>query len=235
MTSSTAVCFGELASSNSSMSPPSASAPSEVVDGTICPSLLQIVAPQPRRPVTFSVENLADDACHEANGRPRSADAGPRPELDAVPSSAGLSSPRQLDRIRSDFTPTLGSEAQSVVDRIKRLVPPPLPSRSSITSLVRPGRRIEKGKRTPQACERCRIRKTKCNGARPSCERCTKRGANCDYVLDHKAVRFQLRKLQKEGLLPETINISRRTKSHGAVPVPMTRPMRMTRSRSRLA
>ena len=30
-------------------------------------------------------------------------------------------------------------------------------------------------------------------------------GVECGYVFNHKAVRTQLRKLQKEGLLPETI------------------------------
>lgn len=72
------------------------------------------------------------------------------------------------------------------------------------------------------------VRTAQCDGARPSCERCTNLGVKCGYVLDHKAVRTQLRKLQKEGLLPESIPLGRGNfKSHSApdpsmaVPIPL--------------
>ncbi|KAH9928200.1 uncharacterized protein B0H18DRAFT_1001807 [Fomitopsis serialis] len=207
MAASVSAFFDELASSDSSVLPSSVSAPP--ASETICPSLLQIVAPQPTRPVNFVVIDHTDSALREA-------------DVD-------------MDAVLQEFMLPLDSEAQGVVNRIAGLPPLPLPSRSCDTSPAR--RRIEKGKRTPQACERCRIRKTKCNGGRPSCERCIRLGATCGYVLDHKAVRTQLRKLQKEGLLSDTIDLSpRRTRSHGEQePAAMSRPARMTRSRSRLA
>ncbi|KAH9857223.1 hypothetical protein C2E23DRAFT_380001 [Lenzites betulinus] len=41
--------------------------------------------------------------------------------------------------------------------------------------------------RIPQACERCRKRKTKCTGEKPQCKRCQKRGFECEYVWEHRA------------------------------------------------
>ncbi|KAI0372988.1 hypothetical protein BV20DRAFT_1119531 [Pilatotrama ljubarskyi] len=41
--------------------------------------------------------------------------------------------------------------------------------------------------RIAQACERCRKRKTKCTGEKPTCKRCVKRGYECEYVLEHRA------------------------------------------------
>ncbi|KAJ8457327.1 hypothetical protein ONZ51_g11602 [Trametes cubensis] len=43
--------------------------------------------------------------------------------------------------------------------------------------------------RIPQACERCRRRKTKCTGEKPICKRCTKGGHECEYVFEHRANR----------------------------------------------
>ncbi|GBE81716.1 hypothetical protein SCP_0400870 [Sparassis crispa] len=53
--------------------------------------------------------------------------------------------------------------------------------------------------RTPQACERCRERKTKCTGTRPTCKRCLKSGAVCVYVLDHKNNRIKAKKTKLRG------------------------------------
>ncbi|KLO12922.1 hypothetical protein SCHPADRAFT_390867 [Schizopora paradoxa] len=38
-----------------------------------------------------------------------------------------------------------------------------------------------KNQRTGQACEKCRERKAKCSGSRPSCARCLARGHTCEY------------------------------------------------------
>lgn len=46
-----------------------------------------------------------------------------------------------------------------------------------------------KNQRTSQACKKCRERKAKCSGTRPSCERCIARGHTCVYVDDPKRVR----------------------------------------------
>ncbi|KAI0928981.1 hypothetical protein AcW2_004818 [Taiwanofungus camphoratus] len=64
--------------------------------------------------------------------------------------------------------------------------PPPVPSHGRHFLMRNPftGRL-----RTPQACEICRERKTKCTGTRPACKRCFNRGLTCVYVLDHKANR----------------------------------------------
>ncbi|KDQ53661.1 hypothetical protein JAAARDRAFT_38976 [Jaapia argillacea MUCL 33604] len=41
-----------------------------------------------------------------------------------------------------------------------------------------------KNQRTTQACEKCRERKAKCSGARPSCARCQARGHVCTYLAE---------------------------------------------------
>ncbi|KAL5489990.1 hypothetical protein ACEPAI_4823 [Sanghuangporus weigelae] len=38
--------------------------------------------------------------------------------------------------------------------------------------------------RTPQACEKCRDRKTKCSGTKPTCKRCADRGLKCVWAPD---------------------------------------------------
>ncbi|KAL6305716.1 hypothetical protein BKA93DRAFT_824821 [Sparassis latifolia] len=40
--------------------------------------------------------------------------------------------------------------------------------------------------RTAQACEKCRIRKAKCSGDRPSCQRCISRKLDCEYASERK-------------------------------------------------
>ncbi|KAG9088590.1 hypothetical protein FRC06_001955 [Ceratobasidium sp. 370] len=44
-------------------------------------------------------------------------------------------------------------------------------------------------KRTFQACQKCRQRKAKCNGARPSCQHCTSRGLTCEYAKERSKPR----------------------------------------------
>ncbi|KAG8772125.1 hypothetical protein FRC12_003236 [Ceratobasidium sp. 428] len=43
-----------------------------------------------------------------------------------------------------------------------------------------------KRQRTNQACEKCRERKAKCNGARPTCQRCQARGHICEYAKERR-------------------------------------------------
>ncbi|CAE7221045.1 unnamed protein product [Rhizoctonia solani] len=43
-----------------------------------------------------------------------------------------------------------------------------------------------KRQRTNQACEKCRERKAKCNGARPTCQRCAARGHICEYAKERR-------------------------------------------------
>ncbi|CAK5274375.1 unnamed protein product [Mycena citricolor] len=43
--------------------------------------------------------------------------------------------------------------------------------------------------RTSQACEKCRIRKAKCSGERPTCGRCEARGLKCEYSTDARGAR----------------------------------------------
>ncbi|KAG8763532.1 hypothetical protein FRC11_002045 [Ceratobasidium sp. 423] len=44
-------------------------------------------------------------------------------------------------------------------------------------------------KRTFQACQKCRQRKAKCNGVRPSCQNCTSRGYVCEYAKERSKPR----------------------------------------------
>jgi hypothetical protein len=51
-------------------------------------------------------------------------------------------------------------------------------------SRKRPATRIKSSyprKRAIQACQKCRVRRTKCNNARPSCSSCLSIGAECTY------------------------------------------------------
>ncbi|OBZ77379.1 hypothetical protein A0H81_02749 [Grifola frondosa] len=43
-----------------------------------------------------------------------------------------------------------------------------------------------KNRRTPTACNKCRQRKAKCSGTRPTCSRCLARGYICQYVSEEK-------------------------------------------------
>ncbi|KAL7410004.1 hypothetical protein BDY24DRAFT_444366 [Mrakia frigida] len=55
--------------------------------------------------------------------------------------------------------------------------------------------------RTPQACEACRLRKSKCDG-KPSCVRCEKKGAQCVYVARSRLRGKQNRRYSSLGTLP---------------------------------
>ncbi|EUC62036.1 fungal Zn, 2-cys(6) binuclear cluster domain protein [Rhizoctonia solani AG-3 Rhs1AP] len=44
-------------------------------------------------------------------------------------------------------------------------------------------------KRTFQACQKCRQRKAKCNGVRPSCQNCASRGYTCEYAKERSKPR----------------------------------------------
>ncbi|EJD53157.1 hypothetical protein AURDEDRAFT_180719 [Auricularia subglabra TFB-10046 SS5] len=57
----------------------------------------------------------------------------------------------------------------------------PLPNPQFWFGKAPPGRQ-----RTNQACEKCRDRKTKCTGERPSCNRCSQRGYICEYASEHR-------------------------------------------------
>ncbi|KAL5521804.1 hypothetical protein ACEPAF_2552 [Sanghuangporus sanghuang] len=47
-----------------------------------------------------------------------------------------------------------------------------------------------KYQRTGQACEKCRERKAKCSGSRPSCARCATRGLTCIYASESKQIKL---------------------------------------------
>ncbi|KAL5514506.1 hypothetical protein ACEPAG_2595 [Sanghuangporus baumii] len=47
-----------------------------------------------------------------------------------------------------------------------------------------------KYQRTGQACEKCRERKAKCSGSRPSCARCATRGLTCIYASEAKQIKL---------------------------------------------
>ncbi|KAH9950306.1 hypothetical protein B0H21DRAFT_566391 [Amylocystis lapponica] len=64
--------------------------------------------------------------------------------------------------------------------------------------------------RTPQACDWCRNRKTKCSGARPSCERCVSRGLPCVYAMDQSISRVRVRSLRGAESRMDTMPVRRR-------------------------
>ncbi|KAM6493618.1 hypothetical protein JOM56_009979 [Amanita muscaria] len=58
----------------------------------------------------------------------------------------------------------------------------PFPQLDTSTTTMRDGALLTSSRqRTPQACDKCRERKTKCSGDRPVCKRCTARGLICTY------------------------------------------------------
>ncbi|KAI5117880.1 hypothetical protein M0805_002272 [Coniferiporia weirii] len=56
-----------------------------------------------------------------------------------------------------------------------------------------------KYQRTGQACEKCRERKAKCSGTRPSCSRCIARGHVCEYAPEAKRSRADELANEEEG------------------------------------
>ena len=154
----------ELASTELSAAP-SAAPEAPASDGTICPAMLHIVAPQPKRPITFGTGGLAEHAFVPPAGAGNPEPIEPDTDLAAGVDIMAISKPT----ITGSRLPR--ADAVSVQKPAKPDVfhppPPPRPTRSySTRSLSSPfGRpkktRTERGKRTPQACERCRYRKTK--------------------------------------------------------------------------
>ncbi|KAF9652436.1 hypothetical protein BDM02DRAFT_2975168 [Thelephora ganbajun] len=72
-----------------------------------------------------------------------------------------------------------------------------------------------KNQRTSQACKKCRERKAKCSGTRPSCERCLARGHTCVYVDDPKRIGRSTSSISlcRRPQHIQPISVSRRTSS----------------------
>ncbi|EPT04125.1 hypothetical protein FOMPIDRAFT_1014456 [Fomitopsis schrenkii] len=222
----------ELASTGPFVKP----APAPPMDGTLCPSMLYVVAPQLTRPIAFGAGGLAGHAFVPPAVQPMPASAS-----DQVPAEADNDLAAGVETMAISRSATASSQPQrpravATQKAAKLNIRPPRPPRPTRSCpgpalpLGRPVRtRREIGKRTPQACERCRYMKTKCNGARPNCARCTRTDAKCTYILDHKAVRTQLRQLQRAGLIPESIPLSSgRSQSHSTLDPSLTVPIPFT-------
>ncbi|KAF8576443.1 hypothetical protein K439DRAFT_1664603 [Ramaria rubella] len=76
-----------------------------------------------------------------------------------------------------------------------------------------------KRQRTSQACDKCRERKAKCSGTRPSCNRCASRGLACVYgtststsIPSDPSPRRSARANQEQHNLPTSIPCSKRPK-----------------------
>jgi hypothetical protein len=54
-----------------------------------------------------------------------------------------------------------------------------------------PGSKARKRARTAVACRRCKVRKQKCDGSRPSCSNCTNSDSTCEYDFSHSLNRNQ--------------------------------------------
>ncbi|KAI0362472.1 hypothetical protein OH77DRAFT_1584876 [Trametes cingulata] len=87
--------------------------------------------------------------------------------------------PMDVDPPRDPFV-YVQSEVKEAVDPV---VMEGIKKRALFVAPPLPGGRL----RIPQACERCRKRKTKCTGEKPRCRRCVKRGYECEYVFEHRA------------------------------------------------
>lgn len=161
MSGSASVFLNEQVSSYRSVSPSSVSSPPQAPTDTICPSLLQIAAPQPMQPITFGTGILAGQTFHGLAVSSQLPNVEPGTGLDAVDATAGLSDSSPINSRPQDVTPIADAAIQDAMKRGSLSLPlPPLRSKAVISHASTP-RRVEKGKRTPQACERCRIRKTK--------------------------------------------------------------------------
>ncbi|KAI0822719.1 hypothetical protein BC628DRAFT_1387358 [Trametes gibbosa] len=83
--------------------------------------------------------------------------------------------------------------------------------------------------RIPQACERCRKRKTKCTGEKPQCKRCKKRGIECEYVWEHRANRTKKAVAEREQAIREGSEAVGYKRAQplvvGSVPVPPRPPV----------
>ena len=161
----------ELASTEPSVETTTNLEPS-AMDGTVCPAMLHIVAPQPKCPIAFGTDSLAEHAFDP-------------PPVQPMPTGAAVEDPASLE-LDVDLAagvntmvisgPTTGTGDQPLEGTVAQeaakpeVVHPPPPARPTLarsystrsSPFGRPVKtRIEKRKRTPQACERCRQRKTK--------------------------------------------------------------------------
>ena len=141
------------------------------MDGTINPALLQITAPQPMQLIAFGTAGLAEHAFVPPAVQPMPTSAKntekiePDTELSAGVDTLAISEPTPA----SSQPPrkSVVSAPKPARPSVVRPPPPPRPTvtRSYSTRSSPFGRpiktRTERGKRTPQACERCRYRKMK--------------------------------------------------------------------------
>ncbi|KAG8719748.1 hypothetical protein FRC08_002108 [Ceratobasidium sp. 394] len=124
--------------------------------------------------------------------------------------------------------------------------PPPPPGHEQVPA-ANPGEGEEgerdaegklKVKRTFQACQKCRQRKAKCNGARPSCQHCTSRGLTCEYAKERSRPRGPNGEEGDESptvqhteppttIDPNQATITASATSPGAPPMPSTAPPNM--------
>ncbi|KAB5582828.1 hypothetical protein GE09DRAFT_1211450 [Coniochaeta sp. 2T2.1] len=72
-----------------------------------------------------------------------------------------------------------GAKLQALLPRPSEQLPPPraAPPSTARSSGIAVPRRIA----TIVACENCRAKRTKCDGARPKCSRCVRLGTDCEY------------------------------------------------------
>ncbi|TFK52436.1 hypothetical protein OE88DRAFT_1807342 [Heliocybe sulcata] len=120
------------------------------------PRLPALVLPKPNLPGPPSASYRTDDPSHIA--------ALPTP-VTGIPSSSSAHADLTLPPIRTE--PDL-----------------PSPSRRRTTVPPRKGHRSLKYGPKVVACNFCRARKTKCDGAHPSCSSCSRRSLQCSYVND---------------------------------------------------
>ncbi|TWU73728.1 hypothetical protein ED733_000251 [Metarhizium rileyi] len=59
----------------------------------------------------------------------------------------------------------------------------------------------------PIACERCRRKKAKCDGERPTCDRCVRNGTRCQYDADVGESRFSALKKKHSALDKEAVQL----------------------------
>ncbi|KAK8099938.1 hypothetical protein PG999_010312 [Apiospora kogelbergensis] len=86
--------------------------------------------------------------------------------------------------------------------RYRTLFPAPAVDESQM-KLPEPERPPEKRQKLHLACLSCRVKKSKCDGKRPTCDRCTKRKTACRYAEEEKAstisgLQAQVQKLKEE-------------------------------------
>ncbi|EFY97999.1 Zn(2)-C6 fungal-type DNA-binding domain protein [Metarhizium robertsii ARSEF 23] len=98
----------------------------------------------------------------------------------------------------------------------KYILPNPSGSRTHEASDTPQSERLKRRRSTFVACNTCRVRKTGCDGNRPSCTRCMRRGTPCTYVsagleeTPAMAIRREIETLKQEkSKLQELLNMLR--------------------------